>query len=45
MGSRIKELRKLNNQMDKRIHTDNQAIFTDMICYIRGLIFLIITKN
>lgn len=36
MGSRIKELRKLNNQMDKRIHTENQSIFTDMICYIRG---------
>lgn len=36
MGAKVKELQKLNNQLDKKINAENQAIFTDMICYIRS---------
>lgn len=36
MNSQLKELRKLNNQIDKKISAENQPLFTDIICYIRG---------
>ncbi|WP_313528716.1 hypothetical protein [Anaerotignum sp.] len=36
MSSKVKELQKLNNQLDKKINAENQTIFTDMICYIRS---------
>ncbi|MGO5052053.1 hypothetical protein ACTQ6A_05965 [Lachnospiraceae bacterium LCP25S3_G4] len=36
MGNKVKELQKQNNKLDKRINSENQEVFTDMICYIRG---------
>lgn len=36
MSIKVKELQKSNNQLDKRINAENQAIFTNMICYIRS---------
>jgi len=36
MGRDMKKLRKLNNELDKKISSENQPVFTDMICYIRG---------
>lgn len=32
----IKELQALNNILDEKINDENQPLFTDMICYIRG---------
>lgn len=36
MNKRTKALNQQNNQLDKAIHPENQPIFTDMICYLRG---------
>lgn len=36
MNIKLKELQKLNNQLDEKINAENQPIFTDMICYIRA---------
>lgn len=36
MSSKVKELQKRNNELDEKINVVNQAIFTDMICYIRS---------
>lgn len=36
MSNKLEELRKLNNKLDKKINEENQPLFTDMICYIRG---------
>lgn len=34
--NKTKRLNKENNLLDKQIREENQEIFTDMICYIRG---------
>lgn len=34
--NKTKKLNKQNNLLDKQIWEENQEIFTDMICYIRG---------
>lgn len=36
MDKRTEELNRLNNELDKRVKEQNQEIFTDMVCYIRG---------
>lgn len=36
MSIKVKELQKLNNQLNEKIDTENQPLFTDMICYIRS---------
>lgn len=36
MNKKTKALNRTNNELDKRINTENQGIFTDIICYIRG---------
>jgi len=33
---KVKELQRQNNELDENINLENQGIFTDMICYIRG---------
>lgn len=34
--NKTKQLNKLNNLLDKQIQDENQEIFTNMICYLRG---------
>lgn len=36
MNRRAKALNRSNNELDKRINEENQDVFTDIICYIRG---------
>lgn len=36
MNSKTKKLNKQNNILDRQISKENQSIFTDMICYLRG---------
>lgn len=36
MNKKVKELNDLNNRLDAQINEENQEIFTDMICYLRG---------
>lgn len=36
MNKKVKELNEQNNILDEQISIDNQKIFTDMICYLRG---------
>lgn len=36
MNRKVKELQEQNNELDERINQENKAIFTDMICYLRG---------
>lgn len=36
MMNKAKELQVENNMSDCKIHAENQEVFTDMICYIRG---------
>ena len=36
MYQKRKELNRENNTLDKQIFAENQGVFTDMICYLRG---------
>ncbi len=36
MNKKAKKLNKLNNDLDKLINKENQEVFTNMICYLRG---------
>lgn len=36
MHQKRKELNRENNALDKKICAENQGVFTDMICYLRG---------
>lgn len=36
MNSRRKKLNQINNCLDEQILDENQKVFTDMICYLRG---------
>lgn len=36
MNQKTKALNRLNNTLDKEISEENQEIFTNMICYLRG---------
>lgn len=36
MDKRTKELNRQNNELDKKIDSQNNAVYTDMICYLRG---------
>ncbi len=36
MNRKVKELNRENNRLDEEIWEENQEIFTDMICYLRG---------
>ncbi len=36
MSNKLEKLRKLNNNLDKKINKENQPMFTDVICYIRS---------
>lgn len=35
MNRKAKQLNRINNELDKQINSENQEIFTDMICYLR----------
>lgn len=36
MNRKTRKLNELNNTLDAQINDENQAVFTDMICYLRG---------
>lgn len=36
MNKKTKKLNEQNNILDEKINKDNQKVFTDMICYLRG---------
>lgn len=36
MNKLTKELNKINNKLDKKVHAENDEAYTDMICYLRG---------
>lgn len=36
MRKSLRKLRKENNRLDGQIRDENQAVFTDIICYLRG---------
>ncbi|MNJ42402.1 hypothetical protein D3C77_373730 [compost metagenome] len=35
MNKQMKELRRLNNELDKELSPENDAVLTDIICYLR----------
>lgn len=36
MNKQTKELNRVNNELNKRVNTENSEAFTDIICYLRG---------
>ncbi|MBQ9120466.1 MAG: hypothetical protein IJY09_10530 [Lachnospiraceae bacterium] len=36
MNKRVRELNRLNNELDAKVEEKNQEIFTNMVCYLRG---------
>ncbi len=45
MSKKLKELRKINNDLDTKISKENQPLFTDMICYIRSANISVLTQE
>lgn len=35
-ANKIKELKRKNNEADRRLNKENSLVMTDIVCYIRG---------